>query len=102
MPLYEYIENGKQVIRRLPVARRDDFPGRVRVPSRVNVCPRGEPEHGSQLMQGWKECEESMGTEGVRSMARGLGLTREQVKQACAAPDSVMERPVAGEVIAAG
>ena len=102
MPNYEYIENGKRVIRRLPVAERDSFPGRVTVPSRIHVCPKGEPEHGSQLMDGWKSCEESMGSEGVRKMARSLGLTRDQVKQACLAPDSVMERPVAGELVATG
>lgn len=104
MPNYEFIdpESGRRVIRRLPVAERDSFPGRVTVPSRINVCPKGEPETGSQLLDGWKACEQSMGTEGVRKMARGLGLSREQVKQACLAPDSVMERPVAGEVVAAG
>lgn len=93
MPLYEYIENGRQVIRRLPVHRRDEFPGRVVVPSRIAVCPRGEPEHGNQLLEGWKQCEESSGTEAARQMARGLGLTRDQVKRACTAPDAVMERP---------
>ena len=102
MPLYEYLEAGRTVLRRLPVSRRDDFPGRVAVPSRVAVCPRGAPEHGSQLLNGWRECEESMGTEGTRNMARGLGLTRDQVKAACNAPDRVMERPLAGEVVAAG
>lgn len=101
MPNYEFIdpESGRRVIRRLPVAQRDSFPGRVTVPSRIHVCPKGEPEQGSQLLQGWKECEESMGTNGVRDMARGLGLTREQVKQACLAPDSAMERPLAGELV---
>lgn len=96
MPNYEFIdpESGRRVIRRLRVEDRDSFPGRVTVPSRVSVCPRGEPEHGSQLMDGWKACEEQGGTESARQMARGLGLTREQVKAACTAPDRVMERPL--------
>jgi hypothetical protein len=81
MPLYEYIENGKQVIRRLPVARRDDFPGRVVVPSRIAVCPQGEPSQGAQVLRGFARCEDTYGTEKVRQCAKGIGLTRDQVKQ---------------------
>lgn len=87
MPCYEYLENGRVVDRVLPVARRDDFPGRITVPRRLHVCPRGAPTAENELMTGWKDCEESMGTEGVRKMAKGLGLTREQVKQVLAQPD---------------
>lgn len=102
MPLYEYRgPDGKTFVRRMPVAQRDAIPGRLTVPSRVAVCPKGEPEHGSQLLNGWKQCEESMGGEGVRKLARSLGLSREQVKQACNAPDKYMERPVAGELVIA-
>ncbi len=94
MPIYEYLENGRQVLRKLPVADRDKFPGRVTVPSRINVCPRGEPAQGSQLLDGWKAVEEQNGTGYARQMAKGLGLSREQVKQACLAPEGAMERPL--------
>ncbi len=94
MPLYEYIEGGRQVIRRLPVAERDSFPGRVVVPSRINVCPKGEPTQAETTLAGWKDCEERDGTEAVRQTAASLGMTREQVKRAWAAPDPV--DPMAG------
>lgn len=94
MPVYEYREGDRIVERVLPIDRRDAFPNRLTVPRRINVCPRGEPEHGSQLLQGWKECEEDGGTDSTRQLARQMGLTREQVKQACLAPDRVMERPL--------
>jgi hypothetical protein len=81
MPVYEYIENGKQVLRKLAVAERDNYPGRVVVPSRVNVCPRGEPTQGSEVLQGFSRCEERYGTEQVRQTAKALGLSRDQVKK---------------------
>ena len=83
MPNYEYIdpESGRRVIRRLPVAERDNFPGRVTVPARVMVCPRGEPKQGDEVLRGFSRSEDRFGTEKVRQCASALGLTRDQVKQ---------------------
>lgn len=94
MPVYEYREGNRIVERILPISERDRFPNRITVPRRVSVCHQGEPQHGSQLLDGWKAVEESGGTESVRRMAKGLGLSRDQIKRACLAPDHVMERPV--------
>lgn len=94
MPAYEYEVDGRVTVRVVPVAERDRYPGRRMVPSRIFVCPRGQPEHGSELLRGWKECEESGGTESTRQMARSLGLSRSQVREFCEAPDAAMERPV--------
>jgi hypothetical protein len=80
MPLYEYMEGGRRVVRRLPVAQRDSFHGRVTVPSRVLVCPRGEPTQGDEVLRGFSRAEETLGTEKVRLTAKALGLTRDQVK----------------------
>jgi hypothetical protein len=87
MPVYEYIENGKRVLRKLPVAARDNFPGRVTVPSRVNVCPRGEPTQGDEVLRGFSRCEDRYGTEQVRQTAKALGLSRDQVKKVWAKDD---------------
>lgn len=83
MPNYEYIDpdSGRRVIRRLPVAERDSFPGRVTVPSRVTV-PRPEPTQGDEVLRGFARCEEKDGTESVRQIARGLGTTRDAIKKA--------------------
>lgn len=89
MPNYEYIdpESGRRVIRRLPVAARDSFPGRVTVPSRLSVCPKGEPAQADEVLRGFSKCEDRYGTEKVRLCAKAVGLTREQVKQVWNAPD---------------
>ena len=87
MPSYEYIEGGRSVVRVLPVAERDRFPGRVTVPSRVMVCPRGEPSQGSQVLRGFERAESTSGTEKVRLCAKAIGLTRDQVKKVWAAND---------------
>jgi hypothetical protein len=81
MPVYEYIEDGRRVLRKLPVAQRDDFPGRVTVPSRVLVCPRGKESQGTEVLRGFAQCEDRYGTEKVRQTAQAIGLTRDQVKQ---------------------
>lgn len=81
MPVYEYIEHGKPVLRRVPVAERDSFPGRVPLPSRLSVCPKGQPTQGSEVLTGFAKCEELYGTEKVRQTAKALGLTRDQVKK---------------------
>lgn len=81
MPVYEYIEHGRRVLRALPVARRDEFPGRVVVPSRVLVCPRGAPKQGDEVLRGFRKAEETFGTEKVRLTAKAIGLTRDQVKK---------------------
>lgn len=62
MPTYEYIEAGKRVLRVLPVEQRDSFPGRVTVPSRVAVCPRGEPSQEHAAMDGLRKVEQQIGT----------------------------------------
>lgn len=81
MPAYEYIEDGRTVVRVLPVADRDKFPGRITVPSRIAVCPRGEPAQGEQVLRGWYECEEKDGTAAVRKTEKALGLTAGQIKK---------------------
>lgn len=81
MPLYEYIEHGKRVTRIVPVSQRDKFPGRVTVPSRINVCPNGDPKQGDQVLRGFRRAEETYGTEKVRLCAKAIGLTRDQVKK---------------------
>lgn len=81
MPCYEYIEGGETVVRVLPVAERDRFPGRVTVPSRISFLLASEPKQGDQVLRGWYRCEESSGTEKVRQAAKSLGLTREGVKK---------------------
>lgn len=81
MPIYEYIEHGRRVTRVVPVARRDDWPGRVTVPSRVLVCARGEPTQGDEVLRGWRKAEEDYGTEKVRLTAKAIGLSRDQVKK---------------------
>ena len=81
MPLYEYNEAGKTVVRVLPVAQRDSFPGRRVVPTRVNVCPRGEPTQGAEVLRGFARCEERYGTEKVRQTAKALGMSRDAVKK---------------------
>lgn len=86
MPVYEYRENGKQVLRRLPVAERDNYPGRVTVPSRLNVCPRGEPTQGDEVLRGFRRAEESFGTDAVKRTAAAIGLSRDQVKKVWAEP----------------
>lgn len=89
MPNYEFIdpESGRRVIRRLSVAERDSFPGRVTVPSRVSVCPQGQPSQGSEVLRGFAKCEERYGTEKVRQCASAIGLSRDQVKKVWAAND---------------
>jgi hypothetical protein len=85
MPLYEFRERGGVVLRVLPVARRDDFPNRISVPSRLSVCPRGEPTQEDGLLKGWREIEEQDGS-GARRLEKSLGLTADKVKDAMLAP----------------
>ena len=66
MPTYEYIENGQKIVRVLPVSRRDEFPGRVSVPSRIAVCPRGAPSQEHAVMNGLRTVEQQMGTTAFR------------------------------------
>lgn len=80
MPAYEYSENGRTVVRVLPVADRDKFPGRVAIPSRISVCPRGAPTQGEDVLRGFYRCEERNGTDAVRRTEKALGLTSSQVK----------------------
>jgi hypothetical protein len=80
MPAYEYQQGGKTIVRVLPVERRDDFPGRVVIPSTLHVCPRGEPTQGDQVLRGFYRCEEKNGTAAVRNTEKALGLTAGKVK----------------------
>lgn len=84
MPFYDFIEDGKLVTRYLKIDERDTFPGRI-MPSRIAVCPKGEPTQEDGLLQGWKEIEEKDGR-GARELERSLGLTADKVKDAMLAP----------------
>lgn len=86
MPVYEYREGGRVVVRALPVAERDTFPNRITVPSRVHVVA-GAPDPGADTLRGFHRCEERYGTESVRQCAKALGLTRDQVKKVWQRPD---------------
>jgi len=66
MPTYEYVENGQRVVRVLPVSERDSFPGRVTVPSRVAVCPRGQQSQEQAAMNGLRTVEQQIGTSEFR------------------------------------
>jgi hypothetical protein len=77
MPTYEYIENGRRVLRVLPVSERDSFPGRVTVPSRVAVCPRGPATQAQEAMDGLRKVEQQIGTgEFRRRFPFSVGQTR--------------------------
>lgn len=80
MPVYEYLENGKVVLRRVPVADRDMYPGRVTIPSRLTVCPRGESTQGESVLRGFYQCEQKMGTAKVRANERAMGLDHHKIK----------------------
>lgn len=94
MPAYDYLEGGRRVTRVLPVAERDSFPNRITVPDRIMVCPRGEPTQSDAVLAGYKACEEKDGTEAIRRDCAALGLTRDQVKKAWAAPDPPGSEPL--------
>jgi hypothetical protein len=81
VPAYEYIEGGKTVVRVVPVADRDKYPGRVQVPRRVMVCPRGEPSQGDEVIRGFYQCEQRYGTAKVRLTEKALGMNASQVKK---------------------
>jgi hypothetical protein len=87
MPAYEYIERGRTVIRVLPVADRDKFPGRVVIPRRVMVCPRGEPSQADQVIKGFYACEQKYGTARVRLTEKALGMNASNVKAVWNRPD---------------
>jgi hypothetical protein len=81
MPVYQYLEGERLVERVLPVARRDDFPGRLAVPRRVLVCPRGRISQGEQVLRGFYEVEQrdpSM----HRQLKANLGLSAAQIREA--------------------
>lgn len=80
MPVYEYRHRGKVILRRVPVAERDRYPGRVTIPSRLTVCPRGEPTQGEQVLRGFYEEELKTGSKAVRQTERALGLNHHKVK----------------------
>ncbi len=80
MPSYEYIEGDRRIIRILPVADRDKFPGRVTVPSRINVCPRGPSTQGDEVLRGFYRAEQTYGNSRVRLAEKALGLDHHKVK----------------------
>jgi len=80
MPAYEYREGGKIVVRVLPVKDRDTFPGRITIPSRLSVCPRGAPSQADEVLRGYYRSEEKLGTARVRDAEKALGMTHHQVK----------------------
>lgn len=83
MPTYEYREQSGQIVTRvLPVERRDEFPGRITVPRRVMVCPRGRPSQGAEVLRGFYR-EESKPGHGA-SLDRALkasGFSADHVKR---------------------
>lgn len=82
MPVYEYREGRKTVLRRLPVEERDKYPGRITVPSRLTVCPKGAMTQGEQVLRGFYQCEQRYGTARVRQTEKALGLNHHGVKKA--------------------
>ena len=81
MPCYEYLESGRVVERVLPVERRDEFPGRVTVPRRVSVCPRGKPSQGAEVLRGFYREESKPGAAaGLHRATASLGLSPSQVR----------------------
>lgn len=78
MPLYEYLEAGRIVSRVLPVEQRDAFPGRIPVPSRVCVCPRGAPSQEHSTMNGLRKVEQQIGTTALR---RGFPFSVEHTRR---------------------
>lgn len=81
MPVYEYVENGRIVERAVPVDQRDAFPGRLTVPRRVSVCPRGKPSQGSEVLRGlYREESKPGAASGLHRCMGSLGLNPSQVK----------------------
>lgn len=73
MPLYEYLEaSGRIVERVLPVQERNRFPGRLTVPRRVNVCPRGAPTVAESALRGFYGVEQTGGLDEIRRECEGL------------------------------
>lgn len=87
MPIYEYLDqvSGRIVERFVPVAERDNWPGRLTAPRRVAVCPRGRPSQEAEAMAGLYKVEQQMGT-GV--FGKGFPFTVEQTRKAWGAQRS--------------
>lgn len=101
MPLYEYLEPGGRVVtRRLAVADRDLYPGRIVVPRTVRVLKPGRSEaewQAEEVLRGfYREEQKNPRLNDVVRSALGMGPDR--VKDVWAEPDApYAERP--GEVV---
>lgn len=97
MPVYEYIEGGRVVARRLPVEERDRFPGRIVVPRTVRVLTgtgRTEAEwQASEVLRGFYR-EEQKNPRLNDTVRAALGMNADGVKDTWAQPDA--EYPEAG------
>lgn len=105
MPLYEYIDpaTGQRTERVLPVARRDEFPGRVTVPRRLNVLTKAGKSEGEwqadEVLRGFHKLEQS-DPHANDKMREGLGMSPDKIKDVWAQPDThYVERP--GELVQA-
>lgn len=80
MPIYQYYDAGTHRLleRRLPVAERDAFPGRVPIPGRFFVCPREEPSPSSSVLDGFRKVEQQLGT---TALERQTGFRSAEVKR---------------------
>lgn len=101
MPTYQYLENGRIVERTLPVAQRDEFPGRITVPTRVRVLTNGgktEAEwQAEEVLRGFYRLEQKDPNANDK-MREGLGMTPAQIRDVWAQPDEYRpQRP--GEIL---
>jgi hypothetical protein len=94
MPTYQYKEpaTGEIVERFLPVEDRDRYPGRLTVPRRVNVCPRGKPSQGAEVLRGFaREESKPGGSAALHRTVAAAGLTPSRIKEVWA--DDYKTRP---------
>lgn len=105
MPLYEYIDpvTGFRTERVLPVARRDEFPGRVTIPRRLVVLTKGGKSEADwqaeEVLRGFHKLEQK-DPQANEKMRESLGMTPNQIKDVWAQPDEpYVERP--GELVTA-
>ena len=91
MPYYEYMEDGKIVVRYAKVDARDAFPGRVQVPRRIRVIAARHKDEGAyvneDMTKGFYK-EEQKDPHFNDKMGKALGLKPGQIKDVWAAPDA--------------
>lgn len=100
MPVYEYIEGGRRIVRRLPVEERDAFPGRV-VVQPVRVLTQGQVTEAEwqarEVLNGFRR-EEQKNPRLNDTVRAALGMSPDKVKDTWAEPDApYVERP--GELV---